>query len=91
MNQTYSIMEARQNLTKFPDDFEKHPEKGAVTVTRRGKPVLAVLSWDLYESIQETLEVLSDPEMMAALKESLQDLKKGKFVSWNKAKKELSL
>ncbi len=91
MSDTYSIMEARQNLTKFPDEFEKHPEKNAVTVTRRGKPVLALLSWELYEAIMETLGVLSDPEMTESLKSGLRDIKKGKVIPWEKVKKGLDL
>ena len=42
-----AMAEARKQLPKLADALEKHPEIGAVKITRRGKPVLAVLSWDL--------------------------------------------
>src|SRR6266853_37518 len=56
-----AMAEARKQLPKLADALEKHPEIGAVKITRRGKPVLAVLSWDLYESVVETMEIMSDP------------------------------
>ncbi len=57
-----AMAEARKQLPKLADALEKHPEIGAIKITRRGKPVLAVLSWDLYESVIETMEIMSDPE-----------------------------
>jgi antitoxin YefM len=47
------------------------------------------LPWDDYESIVETLEVLSDPELMAALRESLAELRSGAVVSHEDARARL--
>ena len=47
------ITEARHELTSLPERLAKTP--GAVAVTRRGKAVLAIMPWDLYESLVETL------------------------------------
>ena len=63
----------------------------AVTITRRGRPVLAVMPWEFYESIVETLEILGDPQMVTALRESLEDLKRGRVVSHAEAKKRLGV
>ena len=38
-----------------------------VTVTRNGRPAAVVISIDEWESLQETLEVLSDPTAVAAI------------------------
>jgi antitoxin YefM len=62
-----------------------------VTITRRGQPVLAVLPWEFYESIVETLDILGDPEMVRVLRESLEDLKRGRLVSNAEAKKRLGV
>jgi PHD/YefM family antitoxin component YafN of YafNO toxin-antitoxin module len=51
--------------------------------------VLALLPWELYESILETLEVLSDPETTAALQSSLEDIRKGRLVGHEAARKRL--
>lgn len=85
------IIEVRNKLTTFPKHFERHPEKAAVVVTRRGKRVLAVLSWELYESIVETLEILSDEEQMHALKQGIKEVQAGKGIPWNEAKRKLGL
>jgi PHD/YefM family antitoxin component YafN of YafNO toxin-antitoxin module len=85
------MVEARRRFTSLPDELSKHPEIGAIQVTRRGKPVLAVMSWDLYESVTETLEIMSDPEMMAAFRQGVKELKEGKTIPLEQLKKELGL
>ena len=72
MEREIPITTARHELTSLPERLAEEP--GAVAVTRRGKPVLAILPWDFYQSIQETLEVLADEELMAALRQSLEEL-----------------
>ena len=84
----YSMSEARNELTAMPEKLEK--QRGAAAITRRGKPVLAVMPWDLYESIMETLEILGDEEMTAALHKGVGEIAAGKGVAWEKAKRELA-
>lgn len=83
-----SIAEARNRLTQLPEQLD---ERGALTVTRHGKPVLAVMSYDLYDSLMETLEIMSDPEQMAILRQSVREANEGQTVEWQKVKQELGL
>ena len=83
------IIEARKNLTKMPEKLKKRP--GVIEITRRGEPVLAILSWELYESIMETLEIMADEEMMKTLRQDIKEMKKGKTVPWEKVKEELGI
>lgn len=85
-----TISEARKGLLLLPEKLARLPER-AVTVTRRGRPVLAVMPWEFYESIIETLDVLSDPEMVSALRASIEDLKHARLVSNKEAKKRLGI
>lgn len=85
------MVEARKRLTNLPEELAQHPEIGALTITRRGKPVLAVMSWELYESVTETLDIMSDPEMLAAFRQGVRDLQQGKTYPWEQVKKELGL
>ena len=85
-----TISEARRGLLDLPRRLARAPEH-AVTITRRGRPVLAVMPWDFYESIVETLEVLSDADAVSALRESLEDLRRGRLVSNEEAKKRLGV
>ena len=85
-----TISEARRALLDLPEKLARTPDR-AVTITRRGQPVLAILPWEFYESIVETLEILGDPELVTALRESLEDLKRGRVVSLAEAKKRLGI
>jgi prevent-host-death family protein len=83
------ITEARHELTSLPERLAKEP--GAVAVTRRGKPVLAVMPWELYQSIAETLEIMGDEDLMAALRKSVKEAEEGKVIPWERVKKDLGL
>jgi prevent-host-death family protein len=85
-----TISEARKALLDLPEKLARTSER-AVTITRRGRPVLAILPWEFYESIVETLDILGHPEMVRALRESLDDLERGRVVSNAEAKKRLAV
>ena len=91
MPKTLSMVEARKQLTSLPEEFERQEDLDAVAVTRRGKPVLAVMPWELYETITETLEVMADKEMTSVLKESIAEYGRGEAIPWEKAKEDLDL
>jgi prevent-host-death family protein len=65
--QKIPITEARNKFIKLLDQAAKHQ---ILAVTRRNKEVMAVMSWELYEGLLETLEVLSDPKLMKHLKKA---------------------
>ncbi len=83
------ITEARHELTSMPDTLSESHE--VVTVTRRGKPVLAILPWEEYEAIIETLEIVSDENVMTSLRQGIKELQQGKGIPWERAKKKLGL
>jgi antitoxin YefM len=62
------LTEVRDNLREIVDDVV---ETGNVyTITRHGRPVAVVLSHDEYESLMETMNILSDNDAMAAIAEA---------------------
>ncbi len=71
--------EARSNLTELLDDVEDRHEH--VLITRNGRPSAVILSANEYESLEETLEILEDKELLEALKRSDQDVKAGRLSS----------
>ena len=91
MTRTMPLVEARKRLTSLPEELEHEGEVDVLAVTRRGKPVLAVMPWDLYEAVTETLEIMGDKEMMAALRKGIKDVKKGRTYTTEELKKELGL
>ena len=52
---------------------------------------MAVMSWELYEGVIETLEVLSDLTLMNHLKKGIDDVKAGKTHSLSEAYERLGL
>jgi PHD/YefM family antitoxin component YafN of YafNO toxin-antitoxin module len=74
------LMAVRQRLTGLNRELQKSPGT-VVRVTHRGKPSLAVMSAELYDSIVETLDVMSDPEAAEALRDSLTDIEAGRVHS----------
>jgi len=91
MTHTLPIMEARKQLTSLPELLMHDDQVDVLEITRRGKPVLAVMPWDLYEALAETLEVMGDKELMAHLHQSIAEMESGDLVSWQDAKRELGL
>ena len=86
--QKIPITEARNKFMKLPDQAAKHH---IIAVTRRNKEVMAVMSWELYEGLLETLEVLSDPKLMNHLRKGIDDVKAGRTHSLKEAYERLGL
>ncbi|MHB8158938.1 MAG: type II toxin-antitoxin system Phd/YefM family antitoxin [Thermoleophilia bacterium] len=63
----------------------------AIAVTKREKPVLAIMPWDLYESIIETLEIMGDAELMDALRQGIKDVEEGRIFTMEEIERELKL
>ena len=47
MTRTLPMMEARKQLTSLPETLRHDGEIDVMEITRRGKPVLAVMPWEL--------------------------------------------
>jgi antitoxin YefM len=71
--------EARANLTELLDDVEDKHEH--VLITRNGRPAAVMVSPDEYESLEETLEILQDKDLMRALRKSEDDVRAGRLTS----------
>jgi prevent-host-death family protein len=84
MTATLTISKARNRLLKLPKEMSRQRRAQAITVTHHGKPVLAILPWEFYDSLMETMEILGDPEFMASLRRGIQDLKEGKTIPLEK-------
>jgi len=83
---TLTMEQARAALTRLPEQLMTDHDEAALIVTRRGKPVLAVMAWETYETMVETLEILNDPEQAAQLRQGLQDIANGQSRSWDDIK-----
>jgi prevent-host-death family protein len=82
------ISEARKRLNELHRELGPN---GTLSITSRGKQVLALMPWDLYESLVETVEILGDPVLMKSLKKGARDIKSGRVTNWEKVKAELQI
>jgi antitoxin YefM len=81
------ISNARSRLTRLPEEVSG--KNSVMRITNNKQPVLALLSWELFDAMVETLELLADTELMAMLAKSEDEIQKGKAISWEDAKTNL--
>lgn len=72
-----ALMKAREKLTGLNRELQKNP-KTVVRITHRGKPAMTLMSAELYDTLVETLDVMSDRMTSDALRRSLRDIESGK-------------
>ena len=75
---TTPLTDARNRLSEIVDEVTTTGSE--LTITKHGRPVAVVIGYDDYESLIETLNILSDPEAMTALAEAENDLTAGNLV-----------
>ena len=63
-----SLADAKNRLSELVATVEGTWER--ILITKNGKPAAVLIAPDDLESLLETLDVLSDPETMAAIKEA---------------------
>ena len=72
MSKIIPSREFRTHLAELLDEVADRREH--VTVTRRGRPAAVLVPVDEYEALEETAEILSDDETLAAIRRGLDDL-----------------
>ena len=72
---TVPSTELREKLSDVLDDVEATGAE--YVITRHGRPLAVVLSYDEYESMIESLNILGDEDTMAAIAEGDADFNDG--------------
>jgi prevent-host-death family protein len=73
---TLAVADARANFSKIVDLASTTHER--FEVTRNGSRVAVLLGADDYDGLVETIEILSDPELMAGILEGERDIAEGR-------------
>ena len=89
MIKTLPITKAREQLTTLVEKADKLLDEYVITVN--GVPSAVLISASEYDSWKETLDILSDQKLLKAIKKGEEDLKEGKFITFEQLKKELKL
>lgn len=87
---TISITEARKRIFDIADKVQA--AKTVFFLTQNGKAKVVMMSVDEFDSWAETLDIMSDPELMKEIREAEDDIKNKrwhKFTTWEKMEKSL--
>jgi len=71
MTTTLPLAEVRDRLSPLVNSVEATHER--VVITKNGRPAAVLISYDDLESLQETLEILSDPDVVREIRDALAD------------------
>ena len=88
MAKTVPVRELRSNLSNLLDDVSDRRDH--VVVTRNGTPAAALVPIDEYEALEETAEILSDPDAISALETGLGEIERGETVTFGELREELA-
>jgi antitoxin YefM len=86
MLETLDISEARRQLNSID---ERLKDERVIVVTRHNKRAFAVVDLEYLSAVMETIEILSDPEAMRMLQQSVEDIRAGRLHDHDDVEKEL--
>ena len=89
MTKTLSITQAREELTSLVDKAKTKLDEFIITVN--GTPAAVLMSAEEFDSLKETLDIMSDPQLMKAIEEGEREIKEGKGEDWDVAKIQIGL
>lgn len=82
------VREFRSRLSELLTDVTDRRDH--ILVTRNGKPAAALVPIDEYEALEESAEILSDTDALAAIEAGLAELERGDIVTLEQVRGELA-
>jgi prevent-host-death family protein len=76
MSHTLPFSEVKARLSELADRVEVEHDR--ILVTRNGRPSFVLMSPDDLESLEESLDILKDDELMTSLRRSRREAATGK-------------
>lgn len=89
MTKTVSLKNLRPRLPEIINEIDSKMDR--FVITKRGKPTALIMAIDDYESILETLDILSNKRLMKKIKQAEDDIEKGRVKSIDDIEKEMGL
>lgn len=71
-----SLADVKNRLSEFVDGVER--VHGRVVITKHGRPAAVIMSVEDLESLEATLQILSDTKLMEEIRRSEAEIEKGK-------------
>ena len=82
MTELMSLADVKNRLSEVVDRLQR--EHGRVVITKHGHPAAVVISLDDLESLEETLDVMDSPALLADIREALDELGTGRTTELSK-------
>jgi antitoxin YefM len=76
------LAEVKNRLSEVVDRLER--EHGRVVITKHGRPAAVLISLEDLESLEETLAILSDPALLAAIRDADDEVAAGSTIPMTK-------
>lgn len=76
---TLPLAEIKARLSEIVDRVQEQHER--VTLTRNGRPAAVLISPEDLEALEDTLDLLSDPEARAQLERARQEIAEGEGIT----------
>jgi antitoxin YefM len=89
MTKTLPLAEIKAHLSEIIDEVEQQHER--VILTRNGRPAAVILSLDELEGMEETMDILSDPDALRQIKESEEAIARGEYVTLEELRRQYGL
>lgn len=84
---TLPLAEVRANLSRLVDEAMRTHQR--IEVTRQGRRAAVILSADDYDSIMETLAILSDQELMREVRDADSAAERGEIFTLEEVTEEM--
>lgn len=84
---TLPISQARSKIFDIAEEVQK-PDSYFV-LTEKGRPKVVILSAEEFDSMLETLDILSDPHALQDIKKAEEEYRRGEYVTLDEFRKQL--
>jgi prevent-host-death family protein len=81
-----SISRARAMIFEIAKEVQKPSQY--FTLTENGQPKVVMMSAEEFDSIMETMDILSDPNILNDIKKAEEEFKKGEYLTLEEFKKQ---
>lgn len=71
-----SLADVKNRLSEFVDGVER--VHGRIVITKHGRPAAVIISIEDLESLEASLQILSDPRLVDEIREAETEIAKGK-------------
>ena len=78
MNETLPLAEIKAHLSEIVDRIQNQHER--ITLTRHGRAAAVLISPEDLEALEDTVELLADPEARAAIERARDEIATGKGI-----------